>query len=243
MLLKRLRNLPSQIESLDESKKDQNMATQFTDRKKALSLLANRIKTLNETVESFIENNEIDIDFTDLNEWDQIKLSIDDIKKKFKEDHKSIIDQDKIKFDNFQKSLNSIFTKYDNRISDKWRKLALKKIENYPNERLESYSAIPQFNSSINNLRDIRKSIETISDKIPENLNESISTLQDLEKNFNDQVSQLNFDEEPVNFSNFLDKATSDGVSFSELTPEIKSFLERLELLDKLKIVLRGNHH
>ena len=64
-----------------------------------------------------------------------------------------------------------------------------------------------------------------------------------MRQEFNDQVLDLKFEESPANFSKFLDKAMSDGVSFSALTPEIKSYLEKLDLLDKLKIVIRGNDY
>ena len=161
---------------------------------------------------------------------------IDNVEAKFQEDPEWIIDNENFNKNNFDNKVKDLQKALKEQLNLAWRQYRDQKMPNTNKEVLNVLDRVSAFKPTIQRIQDLDGQIQG-SNSIPQSL-EDFAKVDRLIEQLKQCWDQLDADEVPESVLHFLRVAANEGATFSLLTPEVKDWLTKHDLMDALRIRL-----
>lgn len=237
MLLDRAKDLASQITSYQRLQSDAVEAEQYATRAKQFSGAADRVVRSVGTCRRLADAN-VPIDFTPANAAD-LAGKARSLRAAVAEDASALQDPPfDLKYD-FTDRLVSLASAADTAASAAWRKWVSQESRLQSGDILDALSAVPQFKSTIETIRQRRLAIASLAASIPSDVEAAKGRLRDLVAEHNKAWSDMTADGIPPAVMSFIKACAGEGASISMLTEEVRLWLDQRVLADAFRIRIR----
>ncbi|MBE9163160.1 hypothetical protein [Tychonema sp. LEGE 06208] len=171
---------------------------------------------------------------------DSLLELIANVEARFQEDPEWIIDNQNFNNKNsFNSKVNQLQNALREQLSHAWRLYRTEKMPSTNQEFLKVLDKVSAFKPTIQRIRYLELQIQG-SNSIPESL-EDFEKVDRLIEQLKQCWDRLDADEVPEAVLNFLRIAANEGATLSLLTPEVKDWLTKHDLIDSLRIRLISN--
>ncbi|MEG4841424.1 hypothetical protein [Microcoleus sp. B9-D4] len=173
----------------------------------------------------------------DLTQKAEILLTfIANVESKFKEDPEWIIDNENFNEKNFTSRIKQLQKALEEQLSQAWRRYRNQNRPSTNNEILNVLDKVSAFKPTVQRIRSLDLQILE-SNSIPQS-SEDFERVDRLIEQLKQCWEGLNSDEVPEAVLLFLRVAANEGATFGLLTPEVKDWLAKNDLIDSLRIRL-----
>lgn len=236
-LFERAQNLSLEIQEIDALKKRADQAELFEKRATALSVPADEMKKL-ETAITIIASLDIPVLSLDHNLIGNLNRRIVDLRDRYTFDKNVMLDpfpEEDVRWV-FNQPLTQLPQKVKTALLEAWENWAKKNIPEIDGDVLDILGGIVALRESVNTVRFLKVSAETICTSLP-NENDDVDQLKQLCKKIADAWHNLAGEGIPNDVLVFLRVAGSrDGARFDLLTTEVLDWLTIHGLRDSLRI-------
>lgn len=171
---------------------------------------------------------------------DSLLELIANVEARFQEDPEWIIDNQNFNNKNsFNSKVNQLQNALREQLSHAWGLYRTEKMPNTNKEFLKVLDKVSAFKPTIQRIRYLELQIQG-SNSIPESF-EDFEKVDRLIEQLKQCWDRLDADEVPEAVLNFLRIAANEGATLSLLTPEVKDWLTKHDLIDSLRIRLISN--
>ena len=237
MLLGKLENREERLEKYTRNKKLGKKNAEFKTQAEKLLHISESLGKFCISLDEF-RSEEISVQL-DENSVNMTLEKTKDLLKKFQEDNEAIIDQDIVNLEkdllvyinniieNGQDSLDYIWSEYCKkyRSSDALFLTALEKLE--------------QTKDDARQIKVINEDIDLLINERGQNLKQTLSKLEKLKEKRQSSYSVIKIQDAPANLQEFIQKAVSEGVPLSDLSEEIKNWLEQKGMLGQFSVWIK----
>ncbi|MBE9119631.1 hypothetical protein IQ269_02135 [Tychonema sp. LEGE 07199] len=171
---------------------------------------------------------------------DSLLELIANVEARFQEDPEWIIDNQNFNNKNsFNSKVNQLQNALREQLSHAWRLYRTEKMPSTNQEVLKVLDKVSAFKPTIQQIRSLELQIQG-SNSIPQS-SEDFEKVDRLIEQLKQCWDKLDADEVPEAVLNFLRIAANEGATLSLLTPEVKDWLTKHDLMDALRIRLISN--
>ena len=167
---------------------------------------------------------------------DTLLIFIADVEARFQEEPEWIIDNENFNEKNFTFRIKQLQKALEEQLSEAWRRYRNQNRPSTNNEILNLLDKVSAFKPTVQGIRSLDLQIRE-SNSIPQSI-EDFEKVDRLIEQLKQCWDRLDADEVPEAVLHFLRVAANEGATLSLLTPEVKDWLTKHNLIDCLRIRL-----
>lgn len=167
---------------------------------------------------------------------DTLLIFIADVEARFQEEPEWIIDNENFNEKNFTFRIKQLQKALEEQLSEAWRRYRNQNRPSTNNEILNLLDKVSAFKPTVERIRSLDLQIRE-SHSIPQSI-EDFEKVDRLIEQLKQCWDRLDADEVPEAVLHFLRVAANEGATLSLLTPEVKDWLTKHNLIDCLRIRL-----
>lgn len=139
----------------------------------------------------------------------------------------------------FTDRLTAIASAAEKAMTEAWKAYVAKRADLGSNDVLIALAELPQFRASVTKIRQCRSNIATLANSLPSDPQATVGRLDALVADHSAAWVELSAEDIPSSVISFIRAAASEGALLTAYTDEVRTYLERHNLLTAFRIRLR----